>query len=214
MSVTIAKFNLFYASIPKIACTSLKMYFFKLENGHDFSSFKANGKRVDIHRIYKPKPMNEILQKNISKFDKIAFVRDPVERFLSAYSNRVIFHGDMENKLSTKELSNLELPTKPDIHTFIQNYEIYAKISRPIFHHTKAISYFLGNDPTIYERLYKLSEIEIFENDIEKRTNQRIKVPHLQTGGPKVQKCELTAAEVSKIKSLYEEDYNNFGSYF
>ena len=70
---------------------------------------------------------NEILQKNISKFDKIAFVRDPVERFLSAYSNRVMFHGDMENKLSTKvkEISEWDLtlenrlPTKS--HDFFHN---------------------------------------------------------------------------------------------
>lgn len=214
MSVVSKKYKLHYVSVPKVACTSLKVFFFELENGFEFTPFRANGKLFNIHRLYRPEPVNASLLSNTIGMKRIAFVREPVQRFLSAYSNRVIHHRDMDNAQTLKPLAKKGLDPIPNIHTFIDNFEHYSDYSKPIQHHTKPLTHFLGTDPSIYDRIFKLSEMKDFEQYIYELTGLKLTVPHLQTGGPKIKADVLSKSELSKISSIYQQDYSVFSEYF
>ena len=215
MGAIIQKYRLFYASVPKVACTSLKRALFEVENGFGYRPFYTNGKRWHIHRLYRPIELTEALKAELHDYWRVAFVRDPLERFLSAYSNRMVYHN--QRSLSATDRANLKrhrLTDTPDIHTFINNFETYVSVCRDIKHHTRPMVEFLGTDPRYFHRLFRMSEMNEFEMEIKKRTGVHIEVQHAQAHGTKIPKEELSNLEIEKIKKLYKQDYNIFGQYF
>lgn len=65
----------------------------------------------------------------------LAISRNPIDRFISAYVNRIFFHRDLYKKPHSKNKETLDvydwiinnLPKNPSIDCFIDNFEIYNK---------------------------------------------------------------------------------------
>lgn len=215
MAAILREHKIFYGSAPKVACTSIKRTFFYIENGFAFRRFATNGKKWNIHTLYKPQPLSRQLKEEIDGYFRLAFVRDPVQRFLSAYSNRVLHHGNMQSEFKARtQLQAAGLPTKPDIHLFIEKFDTFTAASQAVHHHTRPLVYFLGKDPKYFHKLFKLSEMPEFEKLIYERTGVEVTVPRLQTGGPKISRDELSKHEIRKIERLYSMDYKAFSAYF
>ncbi|WP_162930174.1 hypothetical protein [Pseudophaeobacter sp. EL27] len=85
--------------------------------------------------------------------------------------------------------------------------------SQPIFA-TKPSSDFLGMDPSYYNRIYTLFEMDQFASDMSERTGQEVKVGRSQTHGPKFKVEDLTTKQQQKIREFYKSDYEAFGAYF
>lgn len=214
MTIILRKQKIFFASVPKIACTSIKRFFFEIENNRSFQGSVINGSNWSIHQFYRSRlfenfPKPEVLD----NMYRTTLVRDPLRRFLSAYSNRAVFHGELSEKKAGANLKALGLMPDPDIHTFIENFAGYREAQTSIMHHTRPMTEFLGKDPGLYHRVYDISEIEDFRQDILGRLNVDVQMPHAQTGGPKIDSATLSSDEISKIKAFYEEDYDIFGAY-
>ncbi|MCP4011091.1 MAG: sulfotransferase family protein, partial [Proteobacteria bacterium] len=80
-----------YYDLPKCASTSIKSALHVAEFGFPFENRKrsvANSGPKDIHRFWATNHRSELS----SAQQRIIVVRDPVERFLSAYANRVTAH--------------------------------------------------------------------------------------------------------------------------
>lgn len=76
------------------------------------------------------------------KTRKFTVVRDPVSRFLSAYTNRVTYYRDMERECAQNpeirsQFDELGLPAVPDLDVFIDNFEHYVNLSPSIRLHTR-----------------------------------------------------------------------------
>jgi hypothetical protein len=52
MTVILGKHKLSYILVPKVACTSLKAFFFEVENGLPFRDFRTSGRPWWIHQFY------------------------------------------------------------------------------------------------------------------------------------------------------------------
>lgn len=101
MSVFNYKHKISYYPVPKCACTSLKLVFFRIENGYDFRNFRVNGKMRYIHSFYASRKFANARDLDGDDHFRFAVVRDPVERLLSCYSNRVLYYRE----LSARKLS-------------------------------------------------------------------------------------------------------------
>ena len=167
-----------------------------------------------MHRFYKSglpqkMPPDEVLQ----DMYRVTMVREPVKRFLSAYSNRVLYHKELSVEKVGKNLAALGLEPDPDVHLFIARLGAYKQTSQSIRGHTRPMAAFLGEDPGLYDRIYCISEIETFRQDIAQRVNMDIEMPHKQAEGPKIDASALSTAEIEKIRSLYSKDYELFGDF-
>lgn len=213
MSVVLDDHSLFYASVPKVACTSIKLMFFKLENGFPFKGYIINGKRRHIHQYYNGSLWEKTPHKRIKGYHRVTLVRDPVDRFLSAYKNRVLQLKELSFEKAGPKLANLGLDYDPDLSVFIERFDDYYSASNSIHHHTRPMIDFLGEDATYYSKIYPLREMKKFVTDISNYVGSDLEIGNFQKSGSNLNKDDLSRAQLDKIKSFYRFDYSAFGEF-
>lgn len=215
MSVILDKYQLFYASVPKVACTSIKNMFFEVENGRRFEPFTINGRHKHIHNIgYRSFLRDAYPEWRITDFHRVTLVRDPVKRFLSAYSNRVLHHRELSMDKAGKKLKELNLEPNPDLDLFVEKHGQYLEAHPSMLHHTRPMTDFLGNNAGYFSKIYPLEDIGQFGREISERVGMDVQIGREQTGGKKFKPSDLTEAQTDKIKAYYKDDYRVFGDYF
>ncbi|SLN46060.1 Sulfotransferase family protein [Roseovarius litorisediminis] len=211
MTVVLAKFKLFYGAVPKAACTSINHMFFQAENGFEFRPFTANGVRKHIHNAaYRPMLRARYPEAQIENFRRVSVVRDPVKRFLSAYSNRVVALKELSMEIAGEKLRELDLAPDPDLDTFIDKFEGYVQAHDSIFHHTRPMADFIGDDEKYFTRIYKIEELDEFMQDMNDHMGTNLELGRMQTGGPKIGIESLKPQQLAKLKKLNEKDYEAF----
>lgn len=215
MSVVLDQFELFYAAVPKVACTSVKHMFFVIENGRRFRPFSINGHPKQIHNIGYRTFLREVYpEQRIADYHRITLVRDPIRRFLSAYSNRVLHHRELSMDKAGKKLRALGLQPRPDLDLFVERHAEYLNAHPSIFHHTRPMTDFLGTDAGYFSQVYALEDMDRFVGDVAKRVGKEVEIGREQTGGKKFKPSDLSAAQIDRLKTYYEADYRAFGDYF
>lgn len=215
MTVILPQFKLFYGSVPKVACTSIKHMFFEAENGYPFKPYVCNGQKRHIHNAaYKGLIREKYPEKKIADFHRVTVVRDPIKRFLSAFSNRVVFHKELSKVKAGGKLRDLDLPPNPDIESFIDKFELYIQANYSVFHHTRPTTDFIGSDAAYYARVYKMEELDTFSEDVNKIMGTSLTLGRKQTGGPKMGLSDVSDKSLDKLRQLYDADYKAFGAYF
>ena len=214
MTFILAKIGIFYAAVPKVACTSLKQFFFEMENGFKFRKFSANGRKRSIHYLHRSMLHEDYLTERLDGLYKVAVVREPLSRFLSAYSNRVLHHKELSMHKAGPRLQKLGLEPNPSLSLFVDRYEEYKQANNSIMHHTRPLVDFLGPDAAFFDKLYRMQELPDFEADMNVLAGTDLRIPHLQRGGPRISKDELTPEQISKIEAMFAEDYRAFGVFF
>jgi hypothetical protein len=226
--IIIEKLKLGYQDSPKIASTSLFNWLHDLMYGYSYKDQVQAGKsKMYIHDYFRSGTCADV---QIVKNDKesvaeyqtffcFTITRDPVKRFISMYSNRVLHHRELSaNSNIANQLNRDGLEFDPDINTLVMALEEYMAIQQSIFHHARPQLDFLGNDLTIYNRIADISEVgkiidEIKEhwarNGLQELVELAPVLGRAQTGGPKLGLEVLTDESFDKLLNYYREDYEN-----
>ena len=171
---------------PKAGGTSLRAFLFHAENGFPFRDYSVQGARVDANMLAANYRFNRLNLAEFKDFRRFALVRDPVKRFLSGYSNRVLHYRELSIEAAGRELLREGLPPDPDIATFIDNYIGYLRCSKPLARHFLKQQKFIGADAAYYERIFRLEQIDELIDFVNAECGTEAKMPRLQTGGPKL----------------------------
>ena len=171
---------------PKAGGTSLRAFLFHAENGFPFRDYSVQGARVDANMLAANYRFNRIDHAELADFRRFALVRDPVKRFLSGYSNRVLHYRELSIEAAGRELLQEGLPPDPDIATFIENYVGYLRCSKPLARHFLKQQKFIGADPAYYERIFRLERLDELVGFVNAECGTDARMPRLQTGGPKL----------------------------
>lgn len=210
MAIIVDKIKLAYFPAPKVACTSLKTMFYKIENEHDFIPSVRNSVKFHIHSYYPTSPFARTSHERIKDYHRICVVRDPIRRFLSNYSNRVCFHKELSSKhLSSEAIKDGAIPD-PSLEDFVERLEIYRKHSASIKHHTDPQALFLGADQKYYTKVYQMSELDELRGDLSHRSGMDLTLPHVQNGGPKINADSLSGNAADKVMEFYKKDYDAY----
>ena len=224
MSAILPQHNLAYISVPKCACTSIKELIFCLENNCRFNKARdqkgalcliINNKPHYIHEFYPSIAFSQQPHKQMQSLHRICIVRDPVDRIISCYHNRVLRYGALsEDSLSE---ANISAPANPDLNQFIQNLSQYKSIG-DIQHHTLPLIHFLGSESDFYDEIFNLRTLEQAERSIKRHFGQsKIALPHLQRTEQVIKKhssAKPSTLSTRIIQNLYEEDYKAYAKYF
>jgi len=209
------KHNLTYVSAPKVACTSLKHMFFEIENGFRFRRFYANGKMKHIHgAVYPGYEFDTLPHARIASHVRLTVVRDPVKRLLSCYSNRVIHFRELGAKAIAPEFRERGATPDPSLEEFVDKLELYCAASRMIRRHSLPLVQILGPDPSYYERVYSIDDLEALRGRVAQIVGEAPEIRRLQTGGPKLSVEDLDPARRRRVEAFYAEDYATYGGYF
>lgn len=208
----ILKPKLFYFPVPKNAGTSLRNCLFEIENGWPYREMIINGKPLELFQLLgSPGPFQPAPE--WSGFLKIAVVRDPISRLISAYKNRVLFF----RQISKADFEIYKVPSslskEPDLNTFIEYLPEYRKIPA-IAHHTNSQAYFLGDDIGYFDRIFRFEQLQEIETFLSDRINAPVRLPELRTEGPKIKASSLSGEMRLRAIEYYRADYTLLKDYY
>jgi hypothetical protein len=214
MTVHLYDFGLSYFAVPKVACTSIKTALFKVENGFDFREFKANGRNKYIHdSAYQTLNFDQQDLAKIANHVKFAVVRDPVERVVSCYNNRVITYRELSEKYISKAVIEKGLRPNPSLEEFVDNIEAYRHESYSIRHHTDELAKFLGTDRLFFSEIFSFRDLDRFALECSKITGQPVVLGRLQVSKSRYKVKDLPTERVNFLRDIYRNDYEIFGEW-
>lgn len=216
MPVRVKSTDLVYFPVPKIACSSIK--YVLLNHNKDGMAdrlpltSKLRGRISNPHDYYPARLFRPWYSLQYGARKWICVVRDPLQRFLSGFSNRIQYHQDLLKHGYPEALDKKGLSQAPDLEEFVDCFERYSHNSRHVKQHFRPMCDFLGKDP---EKFFKVISFDRLP-EIEKLFAQNgltISLPHLQAGGTRISADQLGSRAKSKLLKLFEEDYTIWGRY-
>jgi hypothetical protein len=210
-----------YVPIPKNACTSLKMFFYDLKHNVELKEHftKIHGRfdywAIDFDRFSEDR-----------EYFKFIVIRDPLERFVSAYNNRVKMYRELSKGWFTTNYANADtflkafedrsLSFDPDIDEFARRIEDYVELNHTIRHHFIPQHNFFHGRPEVFDRVYNIRQLSELARDLETRIGQPVSFRNVQetkdVQNP-ARLSDLNEAALSHIKDFYREDYRVLAPY-
>ena len=134
---------------------------------------------------------------------KFCVVRDPVDRFLSMYTNRVLFHQKIKN-----------FDCSIGISEFIECFDnmIDTKNFEDVKRHSEPLTYHLGTDPFFYTHIFNIKQLDKVKYLIEEIYDVKLPNLHLQKSG-NIEKPKLNGEQIDWIKNKYQKDYEVYGKW-
>ncbi len=215
MVIAISEHRIAYFPAPKNACTSLKLLFYELRNGKPFDPEQEQGGADHIHDIYGTPKFQSVDRATLADSRRIIVIRDPVERFLSSYANRVIFYEELsEEKINLELAYKLGLRLDPPLDLFIDRLDEYRLASPSVRHHTEPQSYFYGHDLSYFTHVYRIRDLRLLARDLGEMLGREITIPYEQSGGPKIPLGALSEKHLKRVIELFSGDYALLRPYF
>ena len=190
--------NVGFKYIPKVAGTSVKLMMLEAA-GIDWSNSPAIVWDMDW-KTRKKHPLNRKQaafwkQATNQRPADVMFtiVRDPVKRFISGYTNRVLFY-QKNNNMSFQQFVDIA-----------PNWGTNSDIRR----HMRTMTSIIGKDPGIYDHVFSIDQVDTKVRQFLKEISGReISITRRQTGGNHHQKdIVLTPEQKEKIQNIYADDY-------
>ena len=198
-----------YVDIPKCASTSMKELFLHLD--YDENYLQSLPEKSTNHDFYQKR------KKNIDDAEvKLLIIRDPVERFISAYHNRVWNHREITQDKINKlpYIDRFRLKPVPNIHHFIKYFEKYRKI-KTIHWHLRSITELTQNNIEYFTHIYKINQLDECMMLLSTLYGKEIAIQKLQKGKQsKPTIGVLNKREIKKIIKLFECDYKLLKDYY
>jgi len=191
---------------PKAGGTSLRAFLFHAENGFPFRDYSVQGTPVDANALAANYRFNRVDHAPLEGYRRFALLRDPVKRFLSGYSNRVLYYRELSIEAAGQDLLREGLPPDPDIGTFVENYVGYLRCSKNLARHFLRQQKFIGTDPAYFERVFQLEQVGQLVDFVNTACNGQAKMPRLQTGGAKLDFFALSDDIQTQIIDICQHD--------
>jgi hypothetical protein len=200
-----------YFPIPKVACTSIKEFMYQVENQ---AAFSPQGKDVHVHAYFGKR----LSGKKLASYEFcFVVIRDPIKRFLSAYSNRVTHHKELSRDFIFSEYPQYaeQLPFfDPNMEIFIDHLEEYLQIE-VIKHHIEPVSeHIAATHLHQFSKIYPLENISSLECDLSEILGRDVKFGRSQTGGRKISLGELSLIQMKTLIDYYKEDYQLLSEFY
>ena len=206
MAISVRGTDFVYFPGPKLAATSMKLALLRHNRPFVYLYRILQSQSADEmahHGTYWTMPF-EMVPESLKSGRAFCIVRDPIDRFVSAYRNRILFWRDVEQ---APDLAGI--PVAPPINEFVERIAEYFS-NRHIRHHFAPMTEFYGHNADFFDRLFHIEEI----NRIPAYLGLKLKIPTEQTGGPRMSRADLSSNSIRIRTDLYDADYSAFGRFF
>ena len=201
--------SLAYLEIPKNASTSVKSEFLRICDPDVYDVLKSEP-TFRYHQYFGRQPKFWLSSREVKQFPgyKFTIIRDPIERFYSAFSNRIA--GKKEH-LSTRRskaiLRKAGLSFEPSINEFAESFEIYASVNAQVRHHFRPQSDFII-DRSLVDGVFLMTQMEELVKTVNARTGLELHMPRKNASHRHGNTLDQLA--IKKLRSYYNSDYEMF----
>ena len=135
---------------------------------------------------------------------RVAIIRDPIERFVSCYKDRVC----QRNKDNTRSKI-------PNFSYFLNNINVIRQESRDIKNHTESLVFSYGSDANLYTHIINTKNINTEFIPLIEKISGSTNIP-VAFWKNSFKAPAITPTEIEKqiIKEIYKKDYDTYGKYF
>lgn len=200
--ITVMEGKLAYFPLPKVACSSIKTALYEFHQARKFDNTNYDGRHVHDYWLSNMSP--------IEQFERtVIVVRDPIERFLSAYASRVLDHGELNRAVIERESSWLvkSVPHfKPTLSQFVAHLDVYLQVPS-IEHHCQPLSKWVNNTLESFTDVIPISEMEKVQTLLCEVSQAEIRIPRNHVGKNKVLLGHLSRDELKRLIQFYQCDY-------
>jgi hypothetical protein len=211
----IDQFSLGVSLFPKTGSTSFKHLLYEAEHGQAY-------KRENGH-IHKWARKNRIAPLKDCKY-RLILIRDPIERFISCYNNKVLQARHLDNmEIGPLSLSKAEREFPyPSFDEFVDNFPEIRKVP-VINHHTKPISEFLGTRGLdFFSEVFTFDQMDNLAERINQITDANVALSHRQNSAPndwseapkRADLSSLTPSQFNYLTRLYSPEYRFLKPYY
>ena len=154
----------------------MKVFIYQINNSCNWPLNRVSFAQVHSFPGYETRSFSEADSHLSSDLRLIAFIRDPVARVISAYTDKAR-RLVLEAKGLSETLADAGLSIEPSPSEFAENIRQYCELCPVIDSHVRAYRSFLGNDLSIYDRIYRIDEIDQFAEEMSSLAKQQLNVP-------------------------------------
>lgn len=201
--------RLVYIPIPKNACSSLKHALYEIEFGtrFDYDLHRQWG-YVDIHDYYRKRNRAFTSPRALMAMGdafRFAIVRDPVQRLISCYGNRVVDLGDL--KKTKAALEKAGLPLEPDLNTFVLKLTQYRRANKSIRHHSELQVNLFGKRLDYLDEVYPIERMDSIKEML-RQYKPDLELRREKASGAKFHIKDLSREALEYALDFYEQDYS------
>jgi CRISPR/Cas system-associated exonuclease Cas4 (RecB family) len=213
--IYLPKQEVIYIPIKKNASTSVEQALHEIEYGCLFNTdLPEYGGYDGIHEYYQLRPHAftsvNVLKKQ-TKLTRFAIIREPINRLISCYHNRVVDEGRLAK--NRKALQRINLPAEPDLNTFVINLKKYRKMNKNIEHHSRPQSDFLGGTIQYLDYIYTMKKIpELFA--FLRKYKPDLVMRKRRSSDMEISMDDLSQQALEKAIHFYRKDYQLLHDYF
>ena len=212
--------KLVYYDVPKVACTSLKSWFWAFENeidlkqSNDWTSLRRKlvGKKAKRPPKYIHSEQDMITRSFKTAalvpdgYKTMAVLRDPISRLYSAWNDKVCKEV-FSRRDDIQDLENEALDTDPSFGSFLENFDLYREISRPARIHTLPLEWHLGRSPRDFDHIFKFEKMDGLKSFLSQETGTDVTLPRQNLSKQSTRSFELSTIQIELLKSITAADY-------
>jgi len=206
--------NLIFFPVPKVACTSLKVQFYELNNNVEWRSVKIAFGQVHALPGYNAVPFNAANLTGFENYDRITVIRNPVDRALSAYRDKarsVVLAGTK----AEQNLISAGLPLEPSPELFFDEIDQYFECAPLIREHMRPFSYYIGNDLNYFDKIFRLEALDELARYVGGKIGRPLDLISSNSSNKSVNAAKpVSEKTLKKIVDFVAEDFDFLSDYY
>ena len=212
MVIRVETHRLAYMAVPKAACTSVKAALAVLDpdqpksHADDLDEFEVHG----IYPTMRFRPHRWDMYKEHYRF---TVVRDPLKRLLAVYTNRVETLNILSNCRNIRR-GMVHLPKQPDPDYFFQNLPAYILASSDIKHHSLPTWLFTGHDFSLYDRVFRTSDMDELAGALSNKIGAPVEIPHFNSSDRRLRLGDLAPKTQRALEHFLVDQYAHLAPFF
>lgn len=228
MAVISPALNAAYFDITKVGSSSVKEALWRLETGEPFAGTGLTKVRNHLRwrlaraGLAEPRNIHEEPGYRNQRYDlaqvpdgyaRFTLVRDPAARLRSAWRDK-INRAQFEWRGEVMDLEADGLPLDPSFGEFIDHFELYRSISRPVRVHVTPYSWHLGSNLKEFDQVFRIEDGGALAAWMSDQAGHSVELPRENSSAGEVRDDRLSVAQIEKLFVITAPDYALLGDLY
>lgn len=195
-----------YFPIPSCASASVSKMLYHIINN---KPYEGEGLFLDNIHDYFDGDSSELSLEEYNNFFKVIVIRDPIERFISGYNNRILGCGDLD-----EVLKSMYIWDNPNINDFAMNIEDHILRSIKVESYFQPMYLRIGQSLDLFDKVIPFEEINSLTNILNQKTEQNLVLPQAKKYLVPKALIDLSEEALEKLLNFYGKDYELLSDYY